>query len=132
MARKPRFEDVNYYSSLFLTPTASDEEIKTAHKKLQKWLHPDTKNNDSFATSCFQRVQEAYNVLGDTNKRKFYDEFRSQSMVPETKAESPKPGAQKKEKTPPDYKKSRVVFPYPVWIDLERRAVPDTRTGEKL
>jgi curved DNA-binding protein len=64
----------DYYDILGLPKTASADEIKKAHRKLVRKLHPDV-NKDPGAPAKFNEVQEAYDVLSDADKRKRYDQF---------------------------------------------------------
>jgi DnaJ-class molecular chaperone len=63
------------YDVLGVKRTASNDEIKSAYRKLARKYHPDATKNDPKLTEKFKEVQEAYDVLGDTTKRKNYDEF---------------------------------------------------------
>ena len=67
----------NYYDTLGVSKTASAEEIKSAYRKLAKKYHPDLNPNDEVAASKFKEINEAYEVLGDEQKRKNYDQFGS-------------------------------------------------------
>lgn len=63
-----------YYAILEVSPTASESEIKKAYKKLAIRHHPDKNpDNQERATEMFKKVAEAYEVLGDTQKRSQYD-----------------------------------------------------------
>jgi DnaJ-class molecular chaperone len=64
----------DYYEVLGIARTASADEIKRAHRKLARTLHPDV-NKDPGASAKFAEVQEAYDVLSDVDKRKKYDQF---------------------------------------------------------
>jgi DnaJ-class molecular chaperone len=63
---------LNYYKILGIKESSTDEQIKNAYKKLALKWHPD-KNKSKNAETKFQQIVEAYNVLGDVNKRKQYD-----------------------------------------------------------
>ncbi|HNQ24793.1 MAG TPA: J domain-containing protein [Phycisphaerae bacterium] len=65
----------DFYEVLGLAKTASPEEIKRAYRSLAKKYHPDRNPNDPSAERSFKEVQEAYSVLGNTEKRAQYDQF---------------------------------------------------------
>ncbi len=64
----------DYYNILGVSKTASDDEIKSAFRKLAKEYHPD-KNKEPGAEAKFKEIGEAYAVLSDSTKRKNYDQF---------------------------------------------------------
>lgn len=68
--------DKDFYKVLGVSKSADAKEVKKAYRKLARELHPDT-NPDPKAEDRFKEVSEAYDVLGDDEKRKEYDEFRS-------------------------------------------------------
>jgi curved DNA-binding protein len=65
----------DYYSSLGVAKTASQKEIKAAYRKLARKHHPDVNQGDKSAEGRFKEINEAYEVLGDADKRKKYDEL---------------------------------------------------------
>jgi len=65
----------DYYSSLGVAKTATQKEIKAAYRKLARKHHPDVNQNDKSAEGRFKEINEAYEVLGDPDKRKKYDEL---------------------------------------------------------
>lgn len=64
---------VNYYQILEVPQTATASEIKAAYKRLAMKFHPDHNLNNPFAEDYFKRVNEAYRVLGDMNRKYLYD-----------------------------------------------------------
>lgn len=67
----------NYYETLGVKKDASDKEIKQAFRRLAKKYHPDANPDDPQAESRFKEINEAYEVLSDTQKRAQYDQFGS-------------------------------------------------------
>ena len=66
-------EKKNYYDILGISKTASQDEIKSAYRKLAKQYHPDFHPNDAAAAEKFKEINEANETLSDENKRKQYD-----------------------------------------------------------
>jgi DnaJ family protein B protein 4 len=65
-----------FYSILEVPETATPEEIKKSYRRLSMEFHPD-KNKDPNATAKFQKISEAYETLGDPEKKKQYDMTRN-------------------------------------------------------
>lgn len=65
----------DYYEVLGVSKSASDDEIKKAHRKLAKKYHPDLNKDNPEAAEKFKELNEAYEVLSDKTKRQKYDQF---------------------------------------------------------
>jgi molecular chaperone DnaJ len=65
----------DYYSTLGVSRTASDSELKKAYRRLARKHHPDVNPGDKGAEERFKRIQEAYDVLSDSKKRALYDQY---------------------------------------------------------
>ena len=68
-----KFQD--YYDTLGVARSASSEEIKLAFRKLARLYHPDVAKNKVTGEAKFKEINEAYEVLGDSDKRHRYDEL---------------------------------------------------------
>lgn len=67
--------EMDYYKVLGVSKNASKEEIRKAFKKIARENHPDAKPDDTAAAEKFKQAAEAYDVLGDEEKRKKYDQY---------------------------------------------------------
>src|SRR5678815_5758499 len=68
-----KFRD--YYETLGVSRSASEDEVKKVYRKLARKYHPDLNPNNKQAEEKFKEVQEAYEVLGDKEKRSRYDQL---------------------------------------------------------
>ena len=69
----------DYYDILGVSKEASQDDLRQAHRRLVRKLHPDVNKEDD-ASSRFSEVQEAYDVLSDPEKRSQYDRFGHSGM----------------------------------------------------
>ena len=67
--------EIDFYKTLGVSRNASAEEIRKAYKKLARKYHPDVRPGDKDAADQFKKVQQAYSILGDAEKRVQYDRY---------------------------------------------------------
>ncbi|MDR2570845.1 MAG: molecular chaperone DnaJ [Oscillospiraceae bacterium] len=79
----------DYYESLGINKDASDEEIKKAFRQQAKKFHPDVNPGNSRAEARFKEINEAYEVLSDSNKKSRYDQFGHAGVDPNFGGGSP-------------------------------------------
>src|SRR5436190_8468286 len=65
----------DYYETLGVSKTASEDEMKSAFRKLERKYHPDVAKDKKQAEEKFKELNEAYEVLSDPAKRKKYDQL---------------------------------------------------------
>jgi molecular chaperone DnaJ len=76
MAPQREWFEKDYYRVLGVSDTATAKEIKSAYRKLSRQYHPDANAGDAAAEERFKEISAAYDVVGDAEKRKEYDEVR--------------------------------------------------------
>ena len=68
-------QETDYYRILDLNKEATEEEIKRVYRRLALQYHPDRNPMDKEAEEKFKEISEAYAVLGDSEKKRVYDQF---------------------------------------------------------
>src|SRR5580698_5218686 len=66
----------DFYAVLGVSASATQDEIKKQYRKLAAKHHPDKNRDDPKAADRFKEISEAYQVLGNAEKRKQYDQMR--------------------------------------------------------
>lgn len=75
--KNPLFDMKDYYNTLGVQKTATQEEIKAAFRKLASETHPDKGGDEAE----FRAISEAYETLGNEALRRAYDESQSQKPI---------------------------------------------------
>ena len=70
----------DYYETLGVNKSSSDGEIKQAYRKKAMKYHPDRNKDDKQAEKKFKKINEAYYVLKDKEKKSQYDQFGHQAF----------------------------------------------------
>src|SRR3954467_15536322 len=80
----------NYYQLLHVSPHATAQEIKAAYRKLAFQYHPDRNQGNSHTESVLKEINEAYSVLSNPEKRKFYNaSIAASTYSPRHKRQAP-------------------------------------------
>ena len=83
---KTKMAKEDYYKTLGVEKSASDDDIKKAYRRLAMKHHPDRNKNDEDAEARFKAIKEAYEVLSDPQKRQMYDQFGHAGIDPNARA----------------------------------------------
>jgi molecular chaperone DnaJ len=81
MAPQREWLEKDYYKILGVSDKADAKEITSAYRKLARESHPDANPDDPKAEDRFKEISAAYDVVGDTDRRKEYDEVRSMGSM---------------------------------------------------
>ncbi|KPI82870.1 hypothetical protein ABL78_8117 [Leptomonas seymouri] len=68
-------KETGLYDELGISPDATEQQIRSAYRSMALKYHPDKNNGDTAAAEKFKKVAEAYEILGDADRRKQYDTF---------------------------------------------------------
>jgi len=78
----------DYYEILGIPKNATAKQIRDAYRKLSRKWHPDVNPGNKEAEEKFKEISNAYDVLGNEEKRKLYDEFGEEGLRPGFKPEA--------------------------------------------
>ena len=81
MAPRNDWLEKDFYKVLGVSDSAPEKDITRAYRKLAKQYHPDANPGDTAAETRFKEISEAYDVVGDAESRKEYDDFRKLGPV---------------------------------------------------
>lgn len=109
----------SYYDVLGIPKTATDAEIKKAYRQAALKFHPDRNPNNPTAAERFREAAEAYETLGDPERRKIYDQFGATGEK-RRPADAEQPHA---EYAPPHQQPSQIMEE--LYIELGWRLVKD-------
>jgi curved DNA-binding protein CbpA len=98
---------LDYYEILGINPSASDEEIKKAYRKLVSKYHPDRNPNNKQAEEYTKKLNQAHEVLSDTMKRKEYDAKRKSSYSQNNRYENTNQKNHKSESTQEEFETAK-------------------------
>ena len=90
---KREWLEVDYYAVLGVSSTATHAEISKAYKKLAREFHPDRNPDNAAAEDRFKEISAAYDVVGDEDTRKSYDQARRMGPMAGAFGGSSGPGA---------------------------------------
>jgi len=77
----------DYYYILGVPPNATEQQIRTAYKKLSILFHPDKNGGDKFFEDRFKEIQEAYQALAENQRRDDYDQQLNNFHQPDTQSQ---------------------------------------------
>ena len=71
----------NFYNVLGVNEKSTKDEIKRAYRQLQMKYHPDKNNGNQEAAAMSKKINEAYEILGDEQKRQEYDQSKNNPFM---------------------------------------------------
>ena len=71
----------SHYTTLDISSNASPSEIKLAYRQLVKKYHPDVNPNNKASEEHFKKIQQAYYILSDNNRRDHYDQLQLKNKI---------------------------------------------------